>query len=213
MKLEKINDNKVKITLSLEELESREVTLKDIQTNSNIAKDLFRDLIEENNLDEDFILNESHLFIEASSDNNNSFSVTITKVDNLPDYTNYQSEKEYLTKNKSQKKSKSKTTNEVRYTVDSYIYTFEKLDYILNLCEKSKTEKLFFGKNSLYKYNDEYFLIFSKTSIKNPKFIKTYVFLSEYCKTYYSYELFETSIKERAKLIIQNNALQKLSKI
>ena len=56
-------------------------------------------------------------------------------------------------------------------------------------------------------------LIFNKTSIKNSKFVKTYVFLSEYCKNYYAYDLYETSIKERAKMIIENNALQKLSKI
>ena len=80
MKLERLGENKVKITLSLEELAEREVTLKDIQTNSNIAKDLFKDLIEENTLDEDFVSNDSHLFIEAASDSNNLFTVTITKV-------------------------------------------------------------------------------------------------------------------------------------
>ena len=161
MKLEKINDNKVKITLSLEELESREVTLKDIQNNSNIAKDLFRDLIEENNLDEDFIVNDSHLFIEATSDSNNSFSVTITKVDNLPDYTNYQSFKDTSIKSKSRTKLKDSKKELIGYSVDSYIYTFENLDSILNLCEKGKKEKLFFGKNSLYKFDDEYYIIFN----------------------------------------------------
>ena len=81
MKVERINDNKIKITLSLEELEKRNISLKDLEKDSSKAKNLFLDLIEESNLDEDFIIDESQLFIEAFSDNNNSFIVTITKVD------------------------------------------------------------------------------------------------------------------------------------
>ncbi|CCY70971.1 negative regulator of genetic competence sporulation and motility [Clostridium sp. CAG:921] len=210
MKLERLGENKVKITLSLEELAEREVTLKDIQTNSNIAKDLFKDLIEENNLDEDFVSNDSHLFIEAASDSNNLFTVTITKVENLPDYSNYQFHSSSKQKNRN---SNTKKESKIKYTVDSNVYSFYNINDIIELCEKAKKEKLFFGKNSLYKFNNEYFLIFSKTSIKNSKFVKTYVFLSEYCKNYYAYDLYETSIKERAKMIIENNALQKLSKI
>jgi len=72
---------------------------------------------------------------------------------------------------------------------------------------------MFFGKNSLYKNENNYFLIFSKSSVKNKKFIKTFVFLSEYCSTYYSYDIFGISIKEKSKIIIENNALQKLIKI
>ena len=115
-----------------------------------------------------------------------------------------------------QKKKKNNTAKKpkfIKYTVDSNVYSFKNLDNILKLCEISKKEKLFFGKNSMYKYNTTYFLVFNKSSIKNPKFLKTYVFLSEFCENYYSYELFETVIKERAKLIIENNAFQKLNKI
>ena len=39
MKIEKIADNKVKITVSFEELEKRNITLHDIEVNSTIAKD------------------------------------------------------------------------------------------------------------------------------------------------------------------------------
>ena len=89
MKVEKINNNKVKITLTFEELEKREVNIKDIEKNSEIAKNLFVDLIEESNIDEEFEFEDSQLLIEATSDNNNLFIVTITKVDNLPDMKKY----------------------------------------------------------------------------------------------------------------------------
>lgn len=207
MKVEKINNNKVKITLTFEELEKRDINVKDIEKNSEIAKNLFVELIEESNIDEEFEFEDSQLLIEASSDNNNLFVVTITKVDNIPDLRKYSLLEKKV---KNSKKSKSIVTN---YKVDSFIYSFKSIDNILALCENAKAEKLFFGKNSLYKYNDIYFIIFANSSIKNKKFLKTFVFLSEYCENYYSYNMFSSAIKEKSKLIIANNALQTLSKI
>lgn len=207
MKVEKLSDNKVRITLTFEELEKRKISLSDIEKNSTIAKDLFIDLLEESNLDSEFVIDDSHLFIEASSDNNNLFIVTITKVEDLPDLKKYS-----LIESKGVH-SKKKISNNIKYTVDSNVYSFQNIDNILLICEKAKAENLFFGKNSLYKLNDLYYIIFSKSSIKNPKFLKTYVFLSEYCNNYYSYNLYETYIKEKGKLIIANNALQKLKTI
>lgn len=207
MKVEKINNSKVKITLTFEELEKRDINIKDIEKNSEIAKNLFVDLIEESNIDEEFEFEDSQLLIEASSDNNNLFVVTITKVDNMPDLRKYSLLEK---KAKNSKKSKSIVTN---YKVDSFIYSFKSIDNILALCENAKNEKLFFGKNSLYKYNDIYFIIFANSSIKNKKFLKTFVFLSEYCENYYSYNMFSSAIQEKSKLIIANNALQTLSKI
>lgn len=207
MKVEKINNNKVKITLTFEELEKREINIKDIEKNSEIAKNLFVDLIEETNIDEEFEFENSQLLIEATSDNNNLFVVTITKVDNLPDMKKYS-----LLEKKVKASKKSKPQNST-YKVESYIYSFNNMDDILNLCETSKEENLFFGKNSLYKYNDKYFLIFANSSVKNKKFLKTFVFLSEYCDNYYSYNMLSTALKEKSKIIIENKALQTLSKI
>ena len=80
MKIEKINENKVKITLTIDELSQRQISLKDIEQDSNRAQDLFLDLLEETELNEDFMLDDSQLFVEASSDNENLFVVTITKI-------------------------------------------------------------------------------------------------------------------------------------
>ncbi len=215
MTIEKINDNKIKIILTLDELEKRDITLKDIEKDSELARELFIDLIEENNLDEDFIIGDAQLLIEAASDNNNLFTVTITKVDNIPELKKYA-----LLDKKNKDKDKSKTINNTtkakniqNYKISSYIYSFNSINDILDICTKAKNENLFFGKNSLYLYNGTYFLIFSTSSIKNSKFKKTFVFLSEYCQNYSSYDMLAVSIKEKSKLVIENNALQKLSKI
>lgn len=214
MKMEKINENKIRITLTLEELSKRKISIKDIEKNSVLARELFLNLIEEYNLEEDFPLDGSQFFIEARSDNSNLFVVTITKIENIPTVDTYNLQKKL--KNKTKVKVKKTFDNikpPLNYTIDSFVYMFNSLETILEMCDKTKKEKLFFGKNSLYKYENTYFLVFSKSSVKNKKFIKTFVFLSEYCSTYYSYDIFGISIKEKSKLILENNALQKLIKI
>ena len=196
MKIEKIDENKVKIILSLAELEMRNISLIDLQNNTLLARNFFKTIIEESNLDEDFIENEdSQLFIEATSDSTETFILTITKTDTLPNINNYQ-----------------KTEN-VRYRIDSRLYEFNSLDAILDFCKIAKDEKLFFGTNSLYKYQDKYFILFGDSTIKNKKFIKTFVMITEFCSRYFSYDIYNSTITEKGKLVIPNRALHRLSKI
>lgn len=206
MKIEKIDENKVKITLTLDELSQRQISLKDIEQDSNTAQDLFLDLLEESDLQEDFLMDDSQLFVEASSDNENLFIVTITKIDYMPELAKYAN-----TKKKTRRKNSNKPVSE--YTVASCIYKFNNLDRILDLSSKLKLEKSFMGINSLYKYEDSYFIVFSPSSIKNAKFIKTFVILSEYCDQYYAADMYKTLVQEKSKLIIEKKALQTLSKI
>ena len=137
MKVEKINENKIRITLTFEELERRQITLDDLEKDNLIARNLFLDLIEESNLDEDFIIDDSQLFIEACYDNNNLFIVTITKVDSIPELRRYA-----LMDNIQKKgyKRKSSSRKIIDYRVESNIYSFSSLDTILKLSEILKKE-------------------------------------------------------------------------
>lgn len=230
MKVEKLSENKIKITLTMDELKARKIDIHDIENDVNVAKNLFLDLISESEINEEFTVDDSQLFIEASSDSSNIFVVTITKIDQIPELSKYAKMDEYIMKdlsNKklqgniktSQKKSRNAKLNEssqkakIDYRVNSTIYAFESLDDILDMCEVMNKDGLFFGKNSLYKYLDTYFIVFSKTSVKNKKFLKTFIVLSEYCKNYYSSEIFNVSIKEKSQLIMENKALQTLINI
>ncbi len=197
MKIEKIADNKVKITVSFEELEKRNITLHDIEVNSTIAKDFFTDLIEESNVDDCFEFEDSQLLIEASADANNTFILTVTKIEDIPDISSYK-----------------KVSDAMLCTrLDSQLFEFSSLDMILEFCDKVKDENLYFGTNSLYKYEDRYYILFADTCIKNKKFLKTYTMLTEYSSRYFSYDLFYTAIIEKSDIVIKNRALQKLRKI
>lgn len=207
MKVEKINENKVKITLSIDELAQRHITLKDLEKDTIKAKKLFLELIEESNLEASFIFEHAQLFVEASTDSNDFFTVTITKIDDFPDLTKYN-----LLDEGFDKKTISKPSSKLLYPINFNIFSFENIDNILSMCDILKRNKLFLGKSSLYKLDNKYFLIFSKYSIKNVKFLKTYAILNEFCLNTYESELYEISIQEKAKLIIANKALQTLTK-
>ena len=193
MKFEKLSENKIKITLTLEELLARKINIKDIEKDSTIARNLFLDLISETELHDEFISSDSQLFIEASSDNNNLFVVTITKVELIPelkDYENIPTSNSTLIDNKKSKAKTKKSKTKISYKVSSYIYEYDNLDTIIDMSSTLKKQSCFIGKNSLYKYEDKYFIIFSKSSVRNAKFIKTFVILSEYSKSYYNNSMF-----------------------
>ena len=174
----------------------RNVTINELQKNSSIAKKFYNSLIEEYNLDDFFINNEdSQLFIEATTDNSDTFILTITKTDTIPDINSYQ------------KKS------DLQYRIGSRLYEFNSIDAILEFCKIAKSEDLFFGNNTLYKYLDKYFLLFSENAIKNKRFVKTYVIMSEFCSRIFSYDIYYTTISEKGTAIIKNRALHKLIKI
>lgn len=197
MKIEKINENKVRITLSIEELAQRQITLNELERDSLKAKKLFVELIEESNLESSFVIEHSQLFVEATTDNNEFFTITITKVDDIQENEKYDS-------------LHNENYNNTEFI---NIFEFENFDIIDEMVSVYKLSKTFFGKNSLYSFNNKYYLIFSKYSVKNAKFTKTLAILNEFSLKSYQSELFEISLKEKCKLVISNKAIQTLIKL
>lgn len=221
MKIEKISDNKIKITLTIDELSERKITLKDIEKNHVKAQDLFMDLIEENNLDEEFINENTELFVEASSDNSNFFMVTITKVDYLKALPNYnllksnkiesKQKKNLSIKSQALSETKINLKPENQYNIKSFIYKFDDFENLTMFCKKAIQDQLFIGNNSLYKNNNSYFIIFKNSTIKKSSFINTFKLLSEYCTSYYNSTLDKSLISEKANLILDKKAIEYLA--
>lgn len=192
MKVEKINGSKARIILTVDELQSHKITLKDIKDGKQKAQNFFFEILEDANILEDLNLEYSQLLIEATSQDN-IFMITITKADDIPDINKY--------------------SNKYSYTVSSNIYSFNSLENLYDFCKMAKTEKLFVGINSLYLLDNIYYLYFTTKTIKNSDFVKTFSIISEYTTKYYSKPLFSTSLKEYATLLIDKNAIYTLQHI
>ena len=88
MKIEKINDNKIKITLSARDLEERNLDFQALRYNSPEAQNLFWDMIKRAESEHGFTASNCQLFIEAASIMDGDFIVTITKMADTKDLIN-----------------------------------------------------------------------------------------------------------------------------
>lgn len=196
MKVEKINNNKAMIILTLAELAKRKITLKDIKEGAENVQEFFFEILEDANITEEFTQDSTQLFVEVTTSEDDIFMITITKADCLPDIAKY---------------DKPAKASRVAYTVSSNIYSFSSLKELYEFCKQVTIDELFVGVNSLYEFNGKYFLMFSNSTIKKAGFVKTFSVLSEYVDKYFSKQT--TAFLEYAKLIIAKNAIQTLQKI
>lgn len=196
MKVEKINNNKAIIVLTLDELAKRKITLNDIKKGSNNVQDFFFEVLADTDITSGFEDEASQLFVEVSTAENDILMITITKADCIPDLSSF---------------NKSSKSDLVAYTVSSNLYSFDSPKTLYCFCKKALEENLYVGSNSLYKFNNKYFLLFSKSTIKRFDFVKTFSVISEYADKYFSKQT--TAFLEYAEQIVVKNAIQTLQNI
>jgi adapter protein MecA 1/2 len=81
MKLEKINDNQIRCTLSKQDLADRQLNLRELAYGTEKAKSLFHDMIQQANYEFGFEVNEFPLMVEAIPLSSESVILQITKVE------------------------------------------------------------------------------------------------------------------------------------
>uniref|UniRef100_UPI0040564697 adaptor protein MecA n=1 Tax=Agathobacter sp. TaxID=2021311 RepID=UPI0040564697 len=81
MKIEKINDNQIRCTLSKKELEERQIKISELAYGSEKAKDLFHDMIEQANDEFGFEVNDMPIMVEAIPLTGENLILQITKVE------------------------------------------------------------------------------------------------------------------------------------
>lgn len=83
MKIEKINDNQIRCTLSKEDLEDRNIKLTELAFGTGKTKELFQDMMRQANDDFGFEVDDIPLMVEAIPVSPESIILVITKVDNV----------------------------------------------------------------------------------------------------------------------------------
>ncbi len=81
MKIEKVNENQIRCTLSKEDLADRQIKLSELAYGSDKAKSLFRDMIEQANYEFGFEVDDIPLMIEAIPLSGENIILQITKVE------------------------------------------------------------------------------------------------------------------------------------
>jgi len=205
MRIERINENKIRIFISFEDLEARDIDLGSFSYNSPETQELFWDLMEQAELEFGFDTNESQLCIEAVSDMEQGFIITITKLDDDGEFESIQK----FVKNRYKRrdlKIKQKTSH---ICSSILIYNIHLFDDLCTLCKR--IESIFTGESCVYTAEGEYYLVLSRV---DGNVLNTHLFdciLSEYADKVDNPSFFESYLNEHARLLIPEKAVQILS--
>lgn len=202
MRIEKVNENVLRVTITLNDLEERNIDLGSLNYNSPAAQELFWDMMEKAEEEYGFASGESQLIFEASPENEDGFVVTITKVDADGEFESIQKyiKSKYKNSDLRQKKKKSKVCSTLK------IYCFDSLD---DLCKLSKRiTSLYKGESTLFKCKNSYYLLLTGSSTSSQSLD---ILMCEYSTQIGNASFFEGYLNEYGEKIIQDSAIDTLN--
>jgi len=209
VKIEKISDTQIKIILNQADLKNRDIKISELAYGSKKAQELFRDMMETALEEHDFDTHNVPLMIEAVPLSVDSIMIIVTKVEHPFEI----GEKITPFRSKSNTRTfKKKSVNLEEETSSLIIYSFDKLDDVVEV--SNRIYHLYCGANSLYKdiYNNRYFLVLHKNYFVNSNPSEIESILSEYGNKHVSSPLSEGFLAEHGEIMIQNKAIEVLKK-
>lgn len=195
MQIEKLNENKIKITLNLEDLQEKNIDLHSFMSNSIESQDLFYDMLDKAEKEIGFKTKNHKLIIEALAIPDGKFILTITR----------------LAPEEDKKKIKVKRKN-IDLKNNLTIYSFNTFDEYLELCnyifqsfDNTLTNKL--KHSSLYQYNSKYYLCLKLNSANLSDLKSIHCSIIEFGSHISNSDLFERKLVEYGKIILKTNAI------
>ncbi len=201
MKIEKLNENKIRITLDLNDLREKNIDFHSFMSNSEDSQSLFLDMLEEAEKKVGFVTKDYKLMIEAIATSEGEFILTVTRA--LPE-----SEKDILKKKKPRINRKSSKINK-----DIAIYEFYTFDDFCNFSLSMNKSLLLalkkpFSTSKLYLYNGKYYLVLTDIETE-PQFIKKFcTYIAEFGFYIHNSSYFSKKLSEYGKIIMKKNAIQ-----
>ena len=194
MQIEKINENKIRIILNIQDLQEKNIDLHSFMSDSIESQDLFCDVLKLAEKEIGFITNDYKLLVEALAIPEGNFILTITRI--LPDNI--------------KKNLKVKRKNLNSFTNLS-IYSFNTFDEYLEFCTALNSDKLhtyaFIKKSILYLYNSKFYLCLYVNSEDIFSFKQIHFLIIEFGIHINNSELFERKLKEYGKIVFKKNAI------
>ena len=219
MKIEKVNDNQIRCTLSKKDLADRQIKLSELAYGSEKAKGLFRDMIEQANYEFGFEVEDLPLMIEAIPLSGDNIILQITKVEYPEELDTRFSKFSEVQEEEEEVPMESSILPEI---LD------EKADEISNLTKLFECKTLeqiervavvlsgfYEGENDLYKDERKqvFYLLVQKSDHTPEEFNKVCNVISDYAihRKYMTSK--EAYLREHGTLLVKGNALQVLATI
>lgn len=241
MKIEKVNENQIRCTLTREDLASREIKISELAYGTEKAKTLFRDMMRQANFEFGFEAEDIPLMIEAIPLNAECIVLIITKVEDpeeldtrfarfAPSVTeeSEQNEEGYaendpdevidLFRKLQTAKPEESTEKAVSSSAEvpeilTRIFLFDELKQVMNVSRLVSAN--FRGNSTLYKDNrsGQYLLLVEEAPDTRDIFDRTCNILSEYGSLLRRLPAGNSFLEEHCDALIRDRAIQSLGTI
>ncbi len=241
MKIEKLNDNQIRCTLTRADLAERQLKLSELAYGTEKAKALFQDMMQQASFDFGFEAEDIPLMIEAIpasadslvliitkvedpeeldtrfsrftplNDSESTISDTISKLDGAEEFLDLLGKVKEAVTEKSPKKQE--VSEPVNPASQVRLFTFDQLDTVIHVSHL--LAPVYHGENTLYKnpMTDLYVLGLLQSDHTSAEFNKISNMLSEYGTPERASGVTLAYLEEHCELLIPANAIQNLSTI
>lgn len=193
MKVEKISPNKFRLTFSDEDLKDFGVDFENIRYNSEDTQEIFWNLIERAEIEEDFFKDDAQIVVEAVATKNDGLTMTITRMTD--------------TTKKLPKVRHKKERTKKYHDISPLIFSFKEFEDLVQACKY--IENIFVGISRLYKMDGEYYLVMD--AIHESVAVSADIALHEYGEKVLNSVIAEGKLSEYGELLIKNTAIANIS--
>lgn len=207
MKFEKVNDDKIKITLSTADLEANDIDFHSFMANSNETQSLFLTVLDKAERDYGFSTDNYQLKVETIALDNGTFILTITRSRAINDRVSSDISKK---KFKISRKVPSSAATSLIYKFNTFedFCSFVETSSSISLPNLDKVSKT----SMLYCYDQCYYLVFNNVNMKYPNLKVISSTITEFA-TYINYSAaFVAKLHEAGTLVIKDHVFRVFNK-
>lgn len=200
MRFEKLNEDKIRITLTNKDLEKKNIDFHVFMANPIESQDLFFDMLDEAEKKMGFVTKDYQIRLEAMQIAGGDFVITITR--SLPEVQKLPERKKIHIRRK--KLDNFKTANAI-YCFNNFedFCSFSNFINCNNIAYNNIAKNL-----SLYEYRDKYYLCISNINPNYSSARKLFSSITEFGSYVSNADLFKFKLMENGKIIMKNNALK-----
>ena len=211
MKIERISENQLKLTLTKDDLKERDIKLEDLITPSEKTQKLFRDIMEQALDEEDFVSENTPLMVEAVPMGTEGIMIIVTKVSNKDQKDSADLLQQAQESRRWRKKPLDTLEHAEEKNSDILIYSFPALDDVIHV--SLRLDGCFKGESGVYKNEGKYFLVLQgDTYTAEESSAELELILKEYGQKHVSTPLAKYYLLEHGETIIPSKAVKALAK-
>ena len=201
MKFEKLNENKIRIIVSTQDLIEKHIDFHSFMSSSLESQDIFLDILDKAEKEIGFVTKNYKVRIEAFAMNNEDFILTVTRITEKDEIE--------LSKHNKLKIKKKKIATSVKQSVYRFSCFDDFVSFALaikNSCIKNITNSC--KSIILYTYKDNFYLVFSNINSEYKYHQKLFSLITEFGTYVNNSELFESKLSECGNIYLKNNAIK-----